>query len=311
MVSVIMLTYNREAFVGRAIESILAQTDPNFEFIIVDNGSTDHSGKIADEYAAKDRRIRVIHQERGSIGAGRNAGLDMARGDYIAFFDDDDWVEPDYLAFLLALAEGNNADVAICGTPDKSFDVKQTMGAEEALFELLQRKKFNVGFPTKLIRRELFHDCRFSEASRFDDIYLMPNILGCAGQVAYHGLPKYHVVRHAGNNSAWTTNHALMTPEIIAEYLKVYEDRTEWLCKNFPDNGPAWQYFEWSFMISMVEKITRLKCPGCDALKKSMTSILRKNRDAFYHSVHITDFEKEWLDKFIMRESEDEHLGYN
>ena len=78
MISVIMLTYNRENFVSRAIESILGQTYRDFEFIIVNNGSTDRSGQIADQYAARDSRIQVIHRERGNIGAGRNAGLDAS-----------------------------------------------------------------------------------------------------------------------------------------------------------------------------------------------------------------------------------------
>ena len=96
-ISVIMLTYNREALVARAIECVLGQTFTDFEFIIVDNGSTDQSGAIADQYAAKDKRIHVIHKECGNIGSGRNAGLDAADGEYIAFIDDDDWCEPDFL----------------------------------------------------------------------------------------------------------------------------------------------------------------------------------------------------------------------
>ena len=154
MISVLMLTYNREELVSWAIESILNQT----------------------------YRVRVIHRERGNIGAGRNTGLDAARGEYIAFLDDDDWVEPDFLEFLLGLAQDSQADVGICGTQDKTFDEKKVMAAEEAMIELLWRKKFNVGFPTKLIRQELFHNCRFSETSRFDDIYLTmgcPNIMWC------------------------------------------------------------------------------------------------------------------------------------
>ena len=101
MISVLMLTYNREKMVGRAIESIMAQTYRDFEFIIVDNGSTDRSGAVAEEYAARDSRIRVIHRARGNIGAGRNTALDAARGEYLTFIDDDDWAEPDFLAFLL------------------------------------------------------------------------------------------------------------------------------------------------------------------------------------------------------------------
>ena len=86
MISVIMLTYNREQLVSCAIESILGQSYRDYEFIIVDNGSTDESGQIADRYAAQDNRIRVIHRERGNIGAGRNTGLDAARGVLSAIF---------------------------------------------------------------------------------------------------------------------------------------------------------------------------------------------------------------------------------
>ena len=156
MISVIMLTYNREALISRAIESILAQTFRDFEFIIVDNGSIDRSGQIAEEYAARDGRIRVIHRDRGNIGMGRNTGLNAAQGEYIAFIDDDDWVEPDFLEFLLGLITETCADIAICGASDKACDEKQIMTAEEALIELMWRKKYNAGFPTKLIHVELF-----------------------------------------------------------------------------------------------------------------------------------------------------------
>ena len=81
MISVIMLTYNRESMVGRAIESILNQTYRDFEYIIVDNGSDDRSGEIADAYAAKDPRIKVLHIEKSNIGTGRNIGLDAATGE--------------------------------------------------------------------------------------------------------------------------------------------------------------------------------------------------------------------------------------
>ena len=90
MISVIMLTYNRESMVGRAIESILNQTYRDFEYIIVDNGSDDRSGEIADASAAKDPRIKVLHIEKSNIGTGRNIGLDAATGEYITFIDDDD-----------------------------------------------------------------------------------------------------------------------------------------------------------------------------------------------------------------------------
>lgn len=299
MISVIMLTYNREALVGRAIESVLAQTYCDFEFIIVDNGSTDHSGQIADEYATKDSRIRVIHREQGNISTGRNTGLDVAKGEYIAFIDDDDWVEPDFLAFLFGLIKETQANVAICGATGKSFDEKKVMTAEDALIELLWRKKYNAGFPTKLIRLELFQDLRFQEKESFDDIGLMYRILAKADRIVYHGLPKYNIYRHTGNHSSWTTDHQQITPEILGEYLEVYRKRTDWLSKHFPERKPTFQYFEWSFMISMVEKISRLHLYSCKQMKDRMITELQQHRDAFLNAPEILDFEKEWVMRYI------------
>lgn len=299
MISVLMLTYNRENMVSRAVESILAQTYCDFEFVIVDNGSTDNSGKIADEYAEKDERIRVIHRSRGSISAGRNTALDAAKGDYITFIDDDDWAEPDYLEFLLDLMTENDADIAICGAADKSFDEKRIMTAEQALIELMWRKKYNVAFPAKMFRKELWDNLRFPEETRFDDIALMYKIMAFADRVAYHGSPKYTFYRHDSNNSAWTTDHSLLDAKTLDEYLDSYRSRTEWLSERFPNSAAAFRYFEWSFMISMVEKINRLELRGCKKQLLHMTSVLKAHRADFLSSPEILDFEKEWLDKYI------------
>lgn len=301
VISVIMLTYNRETLVSRAIESILAQTYRDFEFIIVDNGSMDKSGRIADTYAAKDARIRVIHRERGNIGAGRNTGLDAAKGEYITFIDDDDWAEPDFLEFLLKLLEENCVDIAICGAADKVFDEKKVMTTEEALVELMWRKKYNMAFPTKLFRRELMEHLRFSEDGAYDDITLMYKLLAGAKRIAYHGLPKYTFYRHESNNSTWTTNHSLLNAETLDEYLSAYRARTEWLSDMFPGSASIWQYFEWSFMISMIEKIERLNLIDCQKPRISMEKELRCHQSEFLSMPEILDFEKDWMEQYVMR----------
>ena len=298
-ISVIMLTYNRENLVSRAIESILAQTETDFEFIIVDNGSSDRSGIIADTYAAKDSRIKVIHRERGNIGSGRNTGLDAVRGSYVTFIDDDDWAEKDFLEFLYNLAVENDADVAICGAADKVFQEKKIMNAAEALIELMWRKKYNMAFPTKLFCRRLADTLRFPEEGAYDDIALMYRLLAEANKVAYHSLPKYTFYRHEGNNSAWTTNHSLLNAETLDEYLHAYRVRTVWLSEKFPDHANAFRYFEWSFMISMVEKIHRLQLSGCEKQLAYMTQELKKHKKEFLSSPELLDFEKEWIGVFL------------
>lgn len=303
MISVLMLTYNREALVGRAIKSILNQTYPDFEFLIIDNGSTDQSGAIADRYAAQDSRIRVIHRERGNIGSGRNTGLDAACGEYITFIDDDDWAEPDFLEFLHDLITESNADVAICGAADKIFDEKCIMTAEEALITLMWRKKYNMAFPTKLFRREMMEHLRFPENGSYDDIALMYKLLAGAQKVAYHGLPKYTFYRHPGNNSAWTTNHKLLNPATLDEYLHAYRQRTVWLSEKFPASAPAFQYFEWSFMISMVEKIERLGLSDCQAQKETMVQKLHDHAQEFLQAPECLPFEKEWMKQYVLNDS--------
>lgn len=294
-----MLTYNREKMVSHAIESILSQTYTDFEYVIVDNGSSDKSGEIADFFATRDSRIRVIHREKGSIGAGRNTALDAAKGDYIAFVDDDDYAEPDFLEFLMKLCIDDNADVSICGSSDKVFDQKIIMSAEESVIELMWRKKYNMAFPTKMFKADISKDLRFPENSTYDDIALMYKLLANANKVAYYGLPKYTFYRHENNSSAWTTNHKLINADILDEYLGVYRARTEWLSDRFPKSRNTFKYFEWSFMISMIEKISRLQLNGCEKQRDYMFNELRKERDKFLNCPEILDFEREWVLEYI------------
>ena len=114
-VSVIMPVYKVERYVARAIESVLAQSFTDFEFLIVDDGSPDRSGEICDEYAQKDPRIRVIHKENGGAPSARNAAMDQAAGEYVYFMDSDDWVEPDMLRDMVELARANEAQLVVTG----------------------------------------------------------------------------------------------------------------------------------------------------------------------------------------------------
>ena len=299
MVSIIMLTYNREKLVSRAIECVLSQTYTNYEFIIVNNGSSDKSGDVADDYAQKDSRIKVIHKERGNIGSGRNAGLDTAKGEYIAFIDDDDWFDPDFIDFMYQLSIENDADIAICGANDKIYDERHVYTPEEALIVLFWRKRFNAQFPTKLIKHKLLENIRFSENAKYDDIELMPRVFASANRIAYHGIPKYTFYRHDSNNSAWTSNHSLLDAETLEEYLDVYRKRTEWLCKKYPDKAETWQYFQWSFWLSMIEKVTRLELEDCYSIRGDLKDNIKKIKNEFIKSQYIQDFEREWLNKYM------------
>lgn len=113
-ISVIVPVYNVEAYLPRCIDSIIRQSFSDFELILVDDGSPDNCGAICDEYAARDRRIRVIHQENAKISAARNAGMEIAQGEWLALVDSDDWLHVDYLKILLSGAL-EDTDLVICG----------------------------------------------------------------------------------------------------------------------------------------------------------------------------------------------------
>lgn len=114
-ISIIMPVYKVEEYVGKAIESILAQTFDDWEFLIVDDGTPDKSGEICDEYAKKDSRITVFHTENGGAPAARNYAIERAKGKYFYFMDSDDWAEPEMLEDMYNLAERDNAQLVVAG----------------------------------------------------------------------------------------------------------------------------------------------------------------------------------------------------
>ena len=115
LISVIVPVYNVEKYLNKCIESIVNQTYTNLEIILVDDGSPDNSGAICEEYAKKDPRIKVIHQENAGAPAARNVAIDKAVGEFMYFMDSDDWAEPTMLEDMYTLAEENESQLVVAG----------------------------------------------------------------------------------------------------------------------------------------------------------------------------------------------------
>ena len=107
-ISIIVPVYKAELFLPRCIDSILTQTFTDFELLLIDDGSPDNSGSICDEYALKDKRIRVFHKENGGVSSARNLGLDNAKGEWITFIDADDWISNTFIEHLYKPILSNN-----------------------------------------------------------------------------------------------------------------------------------------------------------------------------------------------------------
>lgn len=309
MISVIMLTYNREQFVGRMIEDVLQQTYKNFEFIIVDNGSTDKSGLIADEYANKDGRIQVIHMKgKHSIGHGRNVGFSRSQGEYIAYVDDDDRLECDYLEFLIHLVEKCGADIAVCGSnefengvvsPQCVYEEEIVVSGKEAVKLLLERKKIRAGLPAKLIKRDLIRKNPFVENCYAEDIHTTYRLFANCNRLAGHGISKYCFRRHADNNSHFMSDFASLKPAVLDEYIEVYKERCEYLTELFPEETEFWRYSVWSFFLSMCGKIERYNLTNCHAAYCEMIQRLLEDREEIRECMYLTADEKDLFRNII------------
>lgn len=125
--SIIVPVYNVEKYLNQCVDSILNQSCKDFELILVDDGSTDGSSAICDDYAKKDNRVKVIHKENGGQTSARNAGVDIAVSQYLVFIDSDDWVDLDYLQNFEIAIKQHNVDVVCCGMVETTVDSKKNI----------------------------------------------------------------------------------------------------------------------------------------------------------------------------------------
>ncbi len=158
-VSIIVPIYNVEKHLCECVDSIINQTLKDIEIILVDDGSPDNSGKIADEYAAKDNRITVIHQQNKWLGGARNTGLKIAKGEYLACIDADDYIAPDFCEKLYGFANDNNCDITVF-----SFSLFNDKG------ETLCQTNKNHFFNDTIYRKSNFHETVFPELVRSYDL---------------------------------------------------------------------------------------------------------------------------------------------
>lgn len=186
LISVVVPVYNVEKCLEDCLDSIINQSYKNTEIILIDDGSTDKSGNICDEYANKDNRIKVLHKENNGVSSARNDGMAMANGEYLTFVDSDDIIHPDYLAILYQDAIDYDADIVHCAATHKSFGDKPytfpALGEPETeihngrrMVELaLVDHKSTYGSVRKLYKKSILEDIEFVEgqSSHEDSLFV-------------------------------------------------------------------------------------------------------------------------------------------
>ena len=209
--SIIVPVYKVEEYLGECVDSLLSQTIDDYEIILVDDGSPDNSGKIADEYAAENPdMIRVLHIDNGGQGRARNFALDIAKGDFVGFVDSDDWVTHDMYEKLYTRAVDTGADVVVCDFMERFAD-----GRENVLPASIQDNWLGSAGSScnKIFRRSLVGELRFPVGLWYEDFYFSAVMLLRSKHTEFISEPLY--IYRRGQESTMHNNNAAKNLDML------------------------------------------------------------------------------------------------
>lgn len=234
MISVIVPIYNVEEYLKRCIDSIINQTYRNLEIILVDDGATDNCPLIADEYKKIDKRIKVIHKTNGGLSDARNAGIEIATGEYLMFIDSDDEINENMISILYDNLKKHDADISICGYQKiyigddikkvyKEYDVKV---CKYNLFENMYNTygKYTIVAWNKLYKKELFETLRYPKGKVHEDEFVIHELLKKCNTLVYDTRELYYYYQR---NNSITSNFNLKrlnAIEALEERLSFFKD---------------------------------------------------------------------------------------
>lgn len=237
-ISLVVPIYNVEKYLRKCLDSLLAQTFSDIEIILVNDGSSDNSLGICEEYLQKDTRITLINKKNGGLSDARNVGLKIAKGDYIGFVDSDDWVEPNMYEVLYKLSIKENADISTCLLRVHSKDKKhvqyspyvfKVFDSKNAIHSLYKGELSGFAAYNKLYRRSLFENIQFPIGRVYEDAAIMYILYNTANKIAFTNKPLYNYLRREGSitNSGFSEKRF----DIIHNYYETYS----FMEKNYPE----------------------------------------------------------------------------
>ncbi len=288
-ISIIIPVYNLEMYLSRCLESVIAQTYDNLEIIAVNDGSTDGTVVVLNQYSAKDSRIKVIHKENGGVTSARLCGIQAASGDWIGFVDGDDEVEPDMFERLLRNAQRCGADISHCGYQMVFADGRVNWfhntglilehGRITALRELLSGAMIEPGLWNKLYRAELIHHLLHEQKMPHDirineDLLMNFYLFSAAEKMVFDDWCPYHYIVRSGSASRAKLNaHKIYDPIRVKEIIR----------REAPDELRS--DAQVAYLNSCMTVYHALITSGVgyqDDIKK-VRELLRAEREQFYH----------------------------
>lgn len=264
-ISIIVPVYNVEQYLPKCIKSLIGQTFHDIEIILVDDGSTDASGKLCDEYALKDDRIRVLHFFKNRMqGEARNAGLDVARGEYIGFVDADDYIEADTCESAYQTIVKYSADICVFAIrvlhEDGTITYTNGLGRVSVFHKMESIRSFlnneNIITDTcvnKLYAKRLFESVRFKKGIIFEDNEITYRLLVIANKCVHTGLWKYNYIKRKGSTMQQSFRRENMA------IIPINRERIAHIKDNYPDLlGPAVRHY----VISLVCTLNHIIASG-------------------------------------------------
>lgn len=239
LISIIVPVYNVDLYLRDCLDSIVNQTYRNIEIIIVDDGSSDNSGAICDEYGSRDNRIKVIHQANSGVSEARNVGLDIAIGDYILFVDSDDWIDKEVCETVLELAIEQNADIVCFGQKEyhlsgnvevfavnKPCEIEKTELIKQLVYEY---GVIRTGMINKFYSSNLFRNIRFPKGRTYEDVSVFSHVVHLSHKIYVTNAVFHNYIVHEGS---------IMSDRFqkkgIQEIISASNDRLELLKQHYP-----------------------------------------------------------------------------
>lgn len=303
-VTVIVPVYNVMQYLTRCVDSIRAQSYRNLEILLVDDGSTDNSGALCEKFALEDKRIRVFHKENGGSSSARNLGIEMATGDYIAFVDSDDYIEPEMMEHLLQAALSGNLRMAqcsrdeidekgnrmpdVCLPPEKQVDVD----GEDVLRELLMHRG-DCSFCTKLTETSLLKEHRFPEGELNEDFRLLVELLPQLPVITILPQQDYHVFYRYGSNTR--TRNQNEFPRVFTDIVNNADFVMEIVKEQYPALLPQAERF------SLVQRLDYLLHIPIPMMKKDnafyvrVCQYVKQHRHEILHNPYLTKKNRQYL----------------
>lgn len=277
LITIIVAIYNGQKYLTECIDSILNQNYSRLEIILVDDGSTDESGNICDKYLKKDKRIKVIHQKNGGVSVARNNALKISNGDYICFIDQDDYIENDYVSYLLNLIIENNTEISVvpnviyASEKQKIYSEKhksnfsEVWSGKKAACEMLN-SKMEIGPWSKMISKKLIDDNKIS----------------------------YYVGIFGGEGYAFSVESFAASKKVAVGYKGIYNYRVD----NYESEMSKFRPRAFKSSLTAVTKLQSKFKDDSDALKKATNYAYWRVYVAFLNSLVASNAQKRYPDEY-------------